>query len=568
MINQAPKGLDPLLDKAIEAIISRSSFSGFTETGSSRVHGEAKVAQGRLDYEALLGGKFKLDQDDTFEHAENYRAGEETSPYTGERLGVHYPRFNLDEQYQNAQAAMRSWVDAGASKRTQVCVQLLRDLDEQAFLIANAVMNTAGQSFPMAFAGSGANALDRGLEALAWASGSMNVLPPEASWSKTFGGKHQVQLTKKWRLMPMGVAVVFCCASFPTWNGYPAIFANLACGNPVIVKPHPTAILPMAIAVSILRSGLKRAGFDPELVQLVVDSTQEPLGKVLVEHPETAIVDFTGSAKFGAWVEQHSGNRPCYTETSGVNSVILDSVRDLDAVLDAITNTFCLFSAQMCTSPQAFYIPESGVVLADGQVVSADEIESLLCEKIDQLVEDGKRASSVLGCIQSPGTLDLLDDWQRRADNGECRLIRASTSYENVAGDRCRTATPLLLGLGTDTPITEEVFAPIGFVYRVRDRDHALEHASAISKKYGALTTYLYSIDEDFIATAEESFAWAGVALTTNLTGVMPLNFSAAYSDMHVSGLNPAGNATLAEPSFIAGRFRYVQSRRPKGDQS
>ncbi|MCH8501195.1 MAG: aldehyde dehydrogenase family protein [Aliidiomarina sp.] len=567
MIEHAPKGLDPLLDQAIEAIIRRSSFSGFTETGSSRVHGEEKVAQGRRDYEALLGQQFKIAREAHFEHAERFHEGEEISPYTGERLGIQYPIFNLDEQYRNAHAAMRSWVNAGAEKRTEVCVQLLKDLDAQAFLIANAVMHTAGQSFPMAFAGSGANALDRGLEALAWAWGSLNVLPSEASWTKTFGGKHQVTLEKKWRIMPMGTAVVFCCASFPTWNGYPAIFANLACGNPVFVKPHPTAILPMAIAVKVLREGLRNVGFDPELVQLVVDSTDEPLGKVLVEHPETAIVDFTGSAKFGAWVEQHSGNRPCYTETSGVNSVILDSARDLDAVLDAITNTFCLFSAQMCTSPQTFYIPESGVSLADGRQVSADEIESLFCERIDQLIQDSKRASSVLGCIQSPATLQLLDDWQRRAESGEFRLLRASKPYTNVAGDHCRTATPLLLGLNAETPITEEVFAPIGFIYRVRDRDHALEHASAISKKHGALTTYLYSIDEEFIAKAEESFAWAGVALTTNLTGVMPLNFSAAYSDMHVSGLNPAGNATLAEPSFIAGRFRYAQSRRPKGDQ-
>ena len=44
----------------------------------------------------------------------------------------------------------------------------------------------------------------------------------------------------------------------------------------------------------------------------------------------------------------------------------------------------------------------------------------------------------------------------------------------------------------------------------------------------------------------------------------MPLNFSAAYSDYHVTGLNPAGTATLTDESFIAGRFRIVQSRRPR----
>ncbi|WP_329425294.1 hypothetical protein OG339_33770 [Streptosporangium sp. NBC_01495] len=43
----------------------------------------------------------------------------------------------------------------------------------------------------------------------------------------------------------------------------------------------------------------------------------------------------------------------------------------------------------------------------------------------------------------------------------------------------------------------------------------------------------------------------------------MPLNFSAAFSDYHVSGLNPAGNASLTDDAFVSGRFRVTQSRRP-----
>jgi hypothetical protein len=43
----------------------------------------------------------------------------------------------------------------------------------------------------------------------------------------------------------------------------------------------------------------------------------------------------------------------------------------------------------------------------------------------------------------------------------------------------------------------------------------------------------------------------------------MPLNFAAAYSDYHVTGLNPAGNATLTNLAFVTGRFGIVQSRRP-----
>ena len=43
----------------------------------------------------------------------------------------------------------------------------------------------------------------------------------------------------------------------------------------------------------------------------------------------------------------------------------------------------------------------------------------------------------------------------------------------------------------------------------------------------------------------------------------MPLNFAAAYSDYHVTGLNPAGNASLTNLAFVASRFCISQSRRP-----
>ena len=46
------------------------------------------------------------------------------------------------------------------------------------------------------------------------------------------------------------------CNTFPTWNAYPGIFASLATGNPVVVKPHPQAVLPLAITVEVAREVL------------------------------------------------------------------------------------------------------------------------------------------------------------------------------------------------------------------------------------------------------------------------------------------------------------------------
>jgi hypothetical protein len=54
----------------------------------------------------------------------------------------------------------------------------------------------------------------------------------------------------------------------------------------------------------------------------------------------------------------------------------------------------------------------------------------------------------------------------------------------------------------------------------------------------------------------------AGVALSENLTGGVFVNQSAAFSDFHATGLNPAANASLTDQAFVAPRFHIVQRRR------
>ena len=94
------------------------------------------------------------------------------------------------------------------------------------------------------------------------------------------------------------------------------------------------------------------------------------------------------------------------------------------------------------------------------------------------------------------------------------------------------------------------------------ERDAALADATALVRARGAITSHVYSTDPAFLRAAEDAYHEAGASLACNLTG-MPINFAAAYSDYHVSGLNPAGNACLADLAFVASRFRIVQRRRP-----
>ena len=81
-------------------------------------------------------------------------------------------------------------------------------------------------------------------------------------------------------------------------------------------------------------------------------------------------------------------------------------------------------------------------------------------------------------------------------------------------------------------------------------------------RQHGGMTASVYSTDEKVIDAAEQAALEAGVALSVNLTGGVFVNQSAAFSDFHGTGANPAANATFTDGAFVAGRFRIVQSRR------
>ena len=553
-------------ERAQTACRERHCWSPFPDMPGKYPDADAAQAKGLAAFNAHLGNRFALEQP-----GQANEVGEEISPCTQQPLGITYPQADIDTLFSAAETAMPTWANATPETRIGVLMEVLDVLyREHLFEIAHAVVHTSGQSFNMAYAGSGVNALDRGIEALVYAKQAMDAVAPTARWERQFGTA-KISLDKTYRLIPRGVAVCFSCASFPTWNAWPSMLASLATGNAVIVKPHPATVLPIAISVRVFRQVLEGAGFDANLVTMALDTTLEPIGKLLVKHPKTAIVDFTGSTRFGQWVEQNAHPALCFTETAGCNTVVLESCDDLDAVLRSLATTLCLFSAQMCTSPQNIYISRHGVQTPQG-LVPFNDVARRLADAVAALTSEPKKAAMILATIQSPQTLALLSNMQLlatesiglEAKNAPGILLKPA-HYAHPDYPNARTSTPLMLKVNTGHRklYGEERFGPISFVIACDDTQDALQQATQDVKELGGLTAFLYSLDEAFIAQAEAAYAKAGAQLTINLTGPMPLNFAAAYSDYHVTGLNPAGNASLTNLAFVASRFCVSQSRRP-----
>ena len=540
----------PTLEAAIDAVQTRKSWSPYSDSPSTKIHGPDKPGAGKAAFEARLATTFALGQPGVVSEV-----GDEVSPFTQQPLNIRYPKSDPEALVAAAVSAMGDWRESNFELRIALCLEMAARLYDRNFEMAHAVMHVAGQSYTQAFSGSGPNALDRGVEALAYAAKAMRDVAPTATYHRNFAGE-QVALEKTYVLVPRGVGLVICCASFPTWNAYPAMLASLATGNPVIVKPHPIAILPMAIVVETCRATLAEFGFDPNLVTLAVDTLAEPVAQVLVDDPQVQIIDFTGSPRYGGYLERTVVGKQLFTETAGVNTVVIESVADLDAVARAVARSSSLFSAQMCTSPQVIYIAPD----------LFEPMSAAIVEQIDAIASDPVQAAGIMGAIQGEVSLKVVAEARAAvADLSGVRTLREAAPYAHPQFPDARTLTPLVIAVDSGRQVdlyAEERFGPVLFLVQ-KDAGEAVMEATWLAKTRGSISSYLYSTDEDFIDSATPAYEAAGANLSINLTGAMWINFAAAYSDYHVTGLNPAGNACLADLAFVASRFRIVQRRRP-----
>jgi acyl-CoA reductase-like NAD-dependent aldehyde dehydrogenase len=147
------------------------------------------------------------------------------------------------------------------------------------------------------------------------------------------------------------------------------------------------------------------------------------------------------------------------------------------------------------------------------------------------------------------------------------KILADSRGITHPQFPEARVRTPLLLQLDAaeKAKFMQELFGPIAFVIATENTAQSIALAREGAQEHGALTLSVYSSDEKLLTEAAEMAADAGVALSCNLTGGVYVNQSAAFSDYHGTGANPAANATLTDSAFVASRFRVVQSRRHVG---
>ena len=137
------------LDRALEAIATRAYWTPYPESPSPRNYGENAAAAGKAAFDALANQRFPLTQPGT-----TGQVGAERSPY-GVRLGITYPKVDVDALMAAIETAEQQWRKAGPEAWVGVSLEILERINKASFEIAHAVMHTTGQAFVMAFQAGG-----------------------------------------------------------------------------------------------------------------------------------------------------------------------------------------------------------------------------------------------------------------------------------------------------------------------------------------------------------------------------------------------------------------------------
>ena len=96
---------------------------------------------------------------------------------------------------------------------------------------------------------------------------------------------------------------------------------------------------------------------------------------------------------------------------------------------------------------------------------------------------------------------------------------------------------------------------------KTENASHALDLAAEMASEKGAITCLCYSSDADYMNTVDERMNETFTPVSFNFTGAAFVNQHAAFSDFHVSGGNPSGNATFTDSLYINRRFVWVGNR-------
>lgn len=264
---------------------------------------------------------------------------------------------------------------------------------------------------------------------------------------------------------PIGVAGIVTPWNFPmaipTWKIFPA----LVCGNCVVFKPASDTPKTATSLVQILHD----AGV-PKGVVNIVHGGGGAVGMKIVEHPDVALISFTGSSGVGKTIAQSCGKtlKRVSLELGGKNAQIVMDDANLELALDGVLWGAFGTTGQRCTATSRLILHEN----------IHDKFVDMLVKRTEKLrLGNGLEKGVEVGPCVNEGQLNT--------DHEYVEIGKAEGAKLMCGGERAMEGdlkkgwfykptifTNVKAGMRIEQ---EEIFGPVLSVIKVKDLDEAID---------------------------------------------------------------------------------------------
>ena len=293
----------------------------------------------------------------------------------------------------------------------------------------------------------------------------------------------------------------------PPWNfpyAIPAggVFAALAAGSAVILKPAPESV-----SISHLLAEQCWAGGVPRDVLQFVPCADDDTGKYLVTHSSIDAVILTGGYETAQLFHKWRPDLALHAETSGKNSIVITAAADIDAAIRDLVRSAFGHSGQKCSA--------ASLAIVEASVYDDPTFLRQLQDATASLVVGlaGDLHTDVVPLVRQPEGATLRALTAR--DPGESWLVEPRVS----PGDLHLWSPGIRLGVRRGSWFQQtECFGPVLGIIRVDDLDEAINVQN--DTKFG-LTAGIHSLDPEEVNRWKEQVRAGNLYINRTITGAI-----------------------------------------------
>ncbi len=424
---------------------------------------------------------------------------------------------------ETAAAAFEEWKLVAPRKRAEYLFKAARALKKRRHEFSATMVYEVGKSWAEAD-GDTAEAIDF----MEFYAREMIRLAQPQPLFKTPGEKNEL------RYIPLGVGAVI-----PPWNFPLAIMvgmtsAAIVSGNTVVLKPSSDSPLIAWRFFELMRE----IGLPPGVINYVTGPGSS-VGDVIVRHPRTRFIAFTGSKEVGLRINELAAKpepgqrwiKRVVAEMGGKDSIVIDDQTDLNAAAEATIASAFGFQGQKCSAASRAIVVEKVY----------DKFLELLREKAEAIrVGDPVDSSNAMGPVINRSSQEKILHYVEKGLSEGGRLIAGGGKGE---GDGYFVRATIIADVDPKGTIAqEEIFGPVLAVIMAKNYDEALEIAN--NTEYG-LTGGVWTRNRKKIELAKKVFHVGNFYVNRKITGALV-------------GVHPFGGFNMSGTDSKAGGRDYL----------